>query len=128
MSNIPSTPLPAFAPQIETFRPSGDTTPPPREKIPVLVKASDVDKTLEIAFRLAEALGLPPLNNEVGDPERAPFATHENVYPIKFDFRPDGPDGRYTPQMQQKINQFKEQFDQRLRHEGIEDIGPDMFT
>ncbi|MGY2397493.1 hypothetical protein [Pseudomonas sp. SDO5271_S396] len=124
MSSISSAVQPHHPLQIEV---SGHT-PSPREKVQVLVKASDVDRTMEIAFRTAEALGMRLPNADVGGPEQARFATPENVYPIKFDFRPDGPDGTYTHGLQQKINQFKQQFEERLRHEGIEDIGPDMFA
>ncbi|WLH88137.1 hypothetical protein PSH87_15835 [Pseudomonas sp. FP453] len=102
--------------------------PPPREKAQVLVKASDVDKTLNTAFNIAETLGLQPLQSEVGGPEKAPYLSPENVYPIQFNFPPDNPDGTYSTELQQKINRFKEQFQQTLRHEGVEDFGPDMFT
>ncbi|UII69191.1 hypothetical protein LVW35_16000 [Pseudomonas sp. HN11] len=97
-----------------------NTAPPAREKIEVVVKASDVDKTMNIAFRIAETTGMAFPNAEVGGPQPANFETPGNGYPIKFDFRPDGPDGTYTTEFQQKINRFKEQFAQTLRHEGVE--------
>lgn len=108
-------------------QPSGSTLPP-REKTQALVKASNVDQTMEIAFRTAENLGLPFPNVEAGGPEKAPSATTENVYPIKINFRPDNPDHTYSPERLEKINQFKERFHQELRHQGIDDIARDMLT
>ncbi|OIN50611.1 hypothetical protein BLL37_23930 [Pseudomonas azotoformans] len=106
--------------QVGALQNTVNTAPTAREKIEVLVRASDVDKTMNIAFRIAEAMGMAFPNAEVGSPEHANFQTPENGYPIKFDFRPDGPDGTYTSELQQKINRFKEQFAQTLRHEGVE--------
>lgn len=114
--------------QVEARSQPRDSTPPPREKTQALVKASNVDQTMEIAFRTAENLGLAFPNVEAGGPEQARYATPENVYPIKIDFRPDNPDNTYSPERQEKINQFKERFHQELRHQGIDDIARDMFT
>ena len=130
MSTINSLPLSTqhSIHQTQATNPTSSAVPPPREKTQVLVAASKVDKTLDIAFNIAETLGLQPLQSEVGGPEKAPYLSPENVYPIQFNFPPDNPDGTYSTELQQKINRFKEQFQQTLRHEGVEDFGPDMFT
>ncbi|USV98825.1 hypothetical protein KUA23_17315 [Pseudomonas pergaminensis] len=106
--------------QVGALENTVNTAPIARGKIEVLVKASDVDKTINIAFRIAETVGMAFPNAEVGGPGPANFETPGDGYPIKFDFRPDGPDGTYTPELQQKITCFKEQFAQTLRHEGVE--------
>lgn len=114
--------------QTQASNPTSSSVPPPREKTQVLVTASNVDKTLDIAFNMAEALGLQPLQSEVGGPVKAPYLSPENVYPIQFNFPPDNPDNTYSTELQQKINRFKEHLPQTLRHEGVDDFGPDMFT
>lgn len=106
--------------QVGALQNSVNTAPRAREKIEVLVKASDVDKTMNIAFRIADTMDMAFPNAEVGGLKPANFKTPGNGYPIKFDFRPDGPDGTYTSEFQQKINRFKEQFTQTLRQEGVE--------
>ncbi|MCR4538512.1 hypothetical protein NUV89_08925 [Pseudomonas sp. 18.1.10] len=114
--------------QTQALHPTSSSGSPPGEKAQVLVAASKVDKTLDIAFNIAETLGLQPLQSEVEGPMKAPYLSSENVYPIKFSFPPDNPDGTYSAELQQKISRFREQLPQTLRHEGIEDFGPDMFT
>lgn len=114
--------------QTQAPNPPSSSVPAPREKAQVLVTASNVDKTLDIAFNIAETLGLQPLQSEVDGPVKAPYLSQENVYPIKFNFPPDNPDNTYSTELQQKINRFKEQLQQTLRHEGVDDFGPDMFA
>lgn len=54
------------------------------------------------------------------------FGGGEGLYnTIKFNFKPNNPDGTYSPALQMRISDFHREFQEKLREAGITNYAPE---